>query len=103
AGQGEPEFAYPTWFAMLFSGGMAAAVTENVPTALFVTFDRLPLAAVTSAIATLMVATFFVTPTDWGALVLSIIGSGGDSEPAIATRIFWAALAGAVAAAQLVS
>ncbi len=83
-------------------GGMSAAVAESVPTALFVMLDRLPLSVVTSAIATLMVVTFFVTSADSGALVIDIIASGGDPEPPWQTRIFWAVLAGVVAGVLLV-
>lgn len=86
---------------MFEGGGMAAAVADSVPTALFVMLDRLPLSGVTSAIATLMVITFFVTSADSGALVMDIIGSGGNQDPPIATRIFWAVLSGAVAALLL--
>jgi choline/glycine/proline betaine transport protein len=82
-------------------GGMAAAVADSVPTALFVMLDRLPLATVTSALATLMVVTFFVTSADSGALVIDIIAAGGDPDPPIASRIFWALLAGAVGAVLL--
>lgn len=86
---------------MFEGGGMAAAVQNNVPTALFVMLDRLPLSVITSAIATLMVITFFVTSADSGALVIDIIGSGGNQDPPIATRIFWAVLCGVVAAVLL--
>ncbi|MHA7064772.1 BCCT family transporter [Azospirillum argentinense] len=86
---------------MFEGGGMAAAVQENVPTALFVMLDRLPLSVITSALATLIVVTFFVTSADSGALVIDIIGSGGNQDPPIATRIFWAVLSGVVAAVLL--
>ncbi|MBP2315373.1 BCCT family transporter [Azospirillum soli] len=86
---------------MFEGGGMAAAVSDSVPTALFVMLDRLPLSVVTSAIATLMVITFFITSADSGALVIDIIGSGGNPDPPILTRIFWAVLSGVVAALLL--
>ena len=86
---------------MFGGGGMAAAVKENVPTALFVMLDRLPLSALTSAVATLMVITFFVTSADSGALVIDIIASGGNQHPPVLSRIFWATLAGAVGAVLL--
>ena len=84
------------------SGGMVEAVAESIPTALFVMLDRLPLAAVTTSIATLMVVTFFVTSADSGALVIAILGSGGAPDPPVAARIFWALLSGVVAAVLLV-
>ncbi|WP_376965112.1 BCCT family transporter [Azospirillum sp. A26] len=86
---------------MFEGGGMAKAVADSVPTALFVMLDRLPLSTITSALGTLMVVCFFVTSADSGALVIDIIGSGGNQDPPIATRIFWAVLSGAVAAVLL--
>ncbi|CAO3363136.1 BCCT family transporter [Azospirillum palustre] len=86
---------------MFDGGGMAKAVADSVPTALFVMLDRLPLSMITSALGTLMVVCFFVTSADSGALVIDIIGSGGNQDPPIATRIFWAVLSGAVAAVLL--
>lgn len=86
---------------MFDGGGMAKAVADSVPTALFVMLDRLPLSTITSALGTLMVVCFFVTSADSGALVIDIIGSGGNQDPPIATRIFWAVLSGAVAAVLL--
>jgi len=83
-------------------GGMAAVVAESVPTALFAMLDRLPLSVVSSAIATLMVMTFFVTSADSGALVMDIISCNGDQNPPMATRIFWAVLTGVIAAVLLV-
>ncbi|WP_119680437.1 BCCT family transporter [Indioceanicola profundi] len=84
------------------AGGMAAAVEESVPTALFAMLDRLPLPVVSSAIGTLMVGTFFVTSADSGALVMDIISSNGDPEPPMASRLFWAVLTGTIAAVLLV-
>lgn len=82
-------------------GGMVAAVSESVPTALFVMLDRLPFATITSALATLLVVTFFVTSADSGALVIDIIASGGNPDPPWTTRIFWAVLTGTIAAVLL--
>lgn len=84
-------------------GGMAAAVARSVPTALFEMLDRLPLATVTSAIATLMVVTFFVTSADSGALVIDIIASAGNPDPPWQSRTFWAVLTGVVAAVLLLA
>jgi choline/glycine/proline betaine transport protein len=84
-------------------GGIVAAVQESIPTALFVVLDRLPLAQVSSLVATLVVVTFFVTSSDSGSLVIDIITAGGDPDPPVPQRIFWAVSEGAVAAVLLVA
>jgi choline/glycine/proline betaine transport protein len=86
---------------MFEGGGMAQAVAESVPQALFVMLDRLPLPVLSSALAVVMVVTFFVTSADSGALVVAILSTAGDPDPPIATRLFWGLLTGAVAAVLL--
>ncbi|WP_435100014.1 BCCT family transporter [Arhodomonas sp. AD133] len=82
-------------------GGIASAVNENVDTALFVLLDKLPLAAISSTIAVLIVATFFVTSSDSGSLVIDILTSGGDPNPPVGQKIFWAVTEGVVAGVLL--
>jgi choline/glycine/proline betaine transport protein len=65
--------------------------------------DQFPLALVSSAIATLVVMTFFVTSSDSGSLVIDIITAGGRTDPPTAQRVFWAVTEGAVAATLLVA
>lgn len=52
---------------------IAQVVTDNMPVALFVLLEALPLSTITSLIATLLIVTFFVTSADSGALVISIM------------------------------
>ncbi|MCT2559589.1 BCCT family transporter [Tsuneonella sp. YG55] len=82
---------------------IARTVTDNLPVALFETLAQLPLSAITSGLATLLVITFFVTSADSGALVIDMISSGGSEDPPVWQRIFWAACAGGVAAVLLVA
>jgi len=82
---------------------IAATVANNLPVALFETLAQLPLSAVTSLIATLLVITFFVTSADSGALVIDMITSGAAENPPIWQRIFWAVCAGGIAAVLLVA
>ena len=85
------------------NGGIAAAVQEDLTTALYVTLDQLPLAALTAGVATLVVVTFFVTSSDSGSLVIDMLTAGGDIDPPRVQRVFWAVSEGLVAAALLLS
>ncbi|WP_431470386.1 BCCT family transporter [Sphingosinithalassobacter sp. LHW66-3] len=82
---------------------IAATVADNLPIALFETLSALPLATITSGIATLLVITFFVTSADSGALVIDIITSGAAENPPVWQRVFWAVTAGGVAAVLLLA
>jgi len=82
---------------------IAQVVTDNMPVALFRLLEALPLSTITSLMATLLVITFFVTSADSGALVISIIASGGSEEPPVWQRVFWALSAGIIAAVLLVA
>lgn len=83
-------------------GGMAAAVAESVPTALFKMLEALPLANISVVLATAMVAMFFVTSADSGALVIDIIANNGQTDGPGWRRLFWAVSTGAIAAVLLV-
>ncbi|WP_440954937.1 BCCT family transporter [Methanosarcina sp. Mfa9] len=84
-------------------GGIVAAVSDSVPTALYAMLSQLPLGFLSSALATLVVATFFITSSDSGSLVIAILASNGEPTPPISQRIFWAFTQGAVAAVLLLT
>ena len=84
-------------------GGISEAVSSSTPTALFALLEQLPLPRISAILATLVVATFFITSSDSGSLVIDILTSGGDPEPPVGQRIFWALTEGAVAAVLLVA
>ncbi len=88
---------------MFGEGGMAAAVADNIPTAMFVMLNNMPLSSITATLATIVVVIFFVTSSDSGSLVIDIITSGGQLEPPVGQRIFWALTEGAVAAVLLIT
>ncbi|QKT02631.1 choline BCCT transporter BetT [Ectothiorhodospiraceae bacterium 2226] len=81
--------------------GLIDAVQADEAVALFQMLQNLPLAAVTSLIATLLVITFFVTSSDSGSLVIDIIASGGRRNRRQWTRVFWAVSEGVVAGVLL--
>jgi choline/glycine/proline betaine transport protein len=77
------------------------AVNSNIATALFALLQSFPLTAVTSLFAMMLVFIFFVTSSDSGSLVIDIITSGGDLDPPVPQRVFWAVTEGVVAAVLL--
>jgi choline/glycine/proline betaine transport protein len=56
-----------------------------------------------SLLVILVVAVFFVTSSDSGSFVVDMLTSGGDLDPAVETRVFWAVTEGLVAAALLLA
>src|SRR6056297_2095617 len=86
---------------MFGGGGIARAVQENIPVALFELLQNFPFNTVTSGLTVLVIITFFVTSSDSGSMVIDIITAGGNPDPPKLQRLFWALLEGAVAAALL--
>ena len=64
---------------------------------LFAMLGELPLAAITSTIAIVLVVVFFVTSSDSGSLVIDTITAGGKVDAPVAQRVFWCVFEGAVA------
>jgi choline/glycine/proline betaine transport protein len=88
--------------AELFDGvNIVAAVDENISTALFKLLEIYPLTTITSILAIALVFVFFITSSDSGSLVIDIITAGGNLNPPMAQRVFWAVTEGVVAAVLL--
>ncbi len=87
---------------MFGGGGISRAVQENIPVSLFVLLGNFPLAELTSGLAILVIITFFVTSSDSGSMVIDIITSGGNPNPPVLSRLFWAIMEGLVAAVLLI-
>ena len=83
------------------AGGIAAAVSDNLPTAAFALLERFPLAELTGALCTVCVVLFFVTSSDSASLVVDTIASGGKHNAPVGQRVFWAVFEGAIAAVLL--
>ncbi len=80
---------------------VAAAVNENVATALFDMLEAFPFTVITSLIGVILVVSFFVTSSDSGSLVVDHLTSGGKLDSPVPQRVFWAIMEGAVAAVLL--
>ncbi len=83
------------------NGGLQEAVSASMPDALFAFFGQYPLTTVLSGAAVIVIATFFVTSADSGALVVTMIASGGHSEAGFAPRVTWAITMGVLAGGLL--
>jgi choline/glycine/proline betaine transport protein len=89
-------------YAEMFQGAnVAAAVNDDIATALFKLLELYPFASITSSLAIFLVFVFFITSSDSGSLVIDIITAGGNLNPPVAQRIFWALTEGVVAAVLL--
>ncbi|MDR6756949.1 choline/glycine/proline betaine transport protein [Mycoplana sp. BE70] len=84
-------------------GQITRTVTENMPIALFTVFEYLPWSTFLAWLTGLLVAVYFVTASDAGALVIAMITSQGDEEPVLWLRVFWSLVCGGVAACLLLA
>jgi len=80
---------------------VADAVEEDAPLGLFAMLQNLPLPGITIFLSIVVIATYFVTSSDSASLVVDILTSGGDPNPPVWSRVFWATMEGAVAAVLL--
>jgi len=86
-------------------GDISGAVSENASTALFVLYDSMSFSIGLSIASLILIVTFFVTSSDSGALVASMLssrkGAEIDGDSPLLSRITWAILLGVVAAVLL--
>jgi len=69
--------------------------------ALFQMLAELPLTAITSFLAIVLVLVFFITSSDSGSLVIDSITAGGKLDAPVPQRVFWAVMEGLIAGALL--
>jgi choline/glycine/proline betaine transport protein len=94
------------WTAIQLDAGgapIAAAVQDDLATGIYAVLGELPFASLTSLLAVIVVAIFFVTSSDSGSFVVDMLTSGGHPNPPVWQRIFWAVSEGVVAALLLVA
>jgi choline/glycine/proline betaine transport protein len=87
-------------------GGIVEATNEDATLALYATLAQLDsgwLGTVVAAFATLLIATYFITSSDSGTLVVNTILSVGHHTPPLEHRIIWGVSEGAVAATLLLA
>jgi glycine betaine transporter len=101
------------WFAVLGGtainlelagvGNISGAVNEGLENALFATLNQFPLAALMSVIAIVLVALFFVSGADAASMVMGMLSTKGNINPARPVVIVWGTLTGAAAAIALLA
>jgi choline/carnitine/betaine transport len=78
---------------------------DTTATALFVLlesmFESKWVAMLAAGVATACIVLFFVTSSDSASMVIDIIASGGNPDPPVLTRLFWAISEGVAAAVLL--
>ena len=82
---------------------LAEVAAKDSSLALFAMLGQLPLAAVTSGLATLLVLVFFVTSGDSATLVLATMSHGGNPTPPNRSKVIWGALVAGIAIALLLA
>lgn len=88
------------------TGGVIAAVNEDISKPLFVVIEQLNLGWLTQIVAfisVVLIITYFVTSADSGTLVITTLVSMGNENPPSSYRVFWGLSEGAVAAVLLLA
>ena len=83
---------------MFGEGGMIVDGAVPTDTALFELLDALPMGTVLSVAALVLIVVFFVTSSDSGSFVVDMLAEGGDLNPPVWSRAFWATMEGVIAA-----
>lgn len=77
--------------------GLADAVQENSATAIYALLANFPFSGMVNSLAIFLVAVFFITSSDSGSFVVDMLTSGGNPNPPVGQRIFWASMEGLLA------
>ncbi|MFP4146144.1 MAG: BCCT family transporter [Halorhodospira sp.] len=88
------------------AGGLVDAVSEDETIALYHTIEAVApgiIATLAAIVATILIATYFVTSSDSATLVVTMLLSVGNTEPPTVQRAFWGIAEGCVAAVLLVA
>ena len=82
---------------------LLSAAVDDIPVAIFEFFEALPFTSVVSVVGLVVIIIYFVTSSDSASFVIDMLASGGDEDPPVGTRVFWAISEGLVGAALLVA
>lgn len=82
---------------------IAAAVNDDVTSALFLTFEQLPFTLLLSIVSILLILTFLVTSADSATYILASMSSNGSLTPPVFGKVVWGVTMSAVAAVLLYS
>jgi len=90
--------------AAIGQAGIIESVNKNVTIALYTTFEKMDvgfIGTIAAGLATILIASYFVTSSDSATLVICTILSIGHEEPPVRYRVFWGVGEGAVAGVLL--
>ena len=91
-------------YSEIFNGsGLAEVAGQNSSQALFALLGELPLAWLTSILATILILVFFITSGDSATLVLATMSTDGDVNPKNRTKIIWGVLVSGIALVLLMA
>lgn len=85
------------------NAGLAEAVSNDVTSALFATFEFFPFSTLLSVIALVLIATFLVTSADSATFVLGMLTTDGNLNPSALVKVIWGVLMAAIVAVLLIS
>jgi len=95
------------WLELFGPGGLVEAVNEDVTRALYFTVSTIGhppwVSTIMAAVVTLLIASYFITSSDSGTLVITTLLSLGDDEPPIRHRVVWGLGEGLVASVLLLA
>ncbi|WP_028608536.1 BCCT family transporter [Paenibacillus harenae] len=89
------------WNDLNKDAGIAAAVNADITSALFRTFEHLPLTNLLSFLSILLILTFLVTSADSATYILSSMTTFGTLQPPQAAKVVWGILMSAIAGVLL--
>jgi len=108
-----PSLATFLWLAIFGGNGLYLQIQEGTSLlqqfegepaiALHTLLEYLPFTKITTIVATLLITIFFITSSDSGSLVDDMVTSGGDPNPPVAQKVFWAFSEGGVACTLLLT
>ncbi|WP_106399942.1 BCCT family transporter [Actinocorallia populi] len=85
------------WLQLSGAADFSGKLAEGTEAAMFALLDDLPLSMLTTAVAALLVALYFVTGADSASLVLGSLSSRGSLHPPRPLVVMWGVLIGLVA------
>src|SRR5699024_6140600 len=82
---------------LLGDTAMINAVNDDISTAIYVFFEKFPLAMILKVLGVVLICSFIITSADSGALVVDSITSGGKLKTPKFQRVIWAVTIGVIA------
>ncbi len=85
------------------AGGVTQLVNEDVTSALFALYERIPLTALLSGVTIALLFVFLVTSCDSATFVLGMLSSGGALVPPTSRKLIWGVVIAVMGAALMLT